>query len=71
MGNIKIRLYNETPEYRDNFIALVKENYYDSLLIHRVIKGFCIQSGAADTRYAGRITSYNVCYTKLLRSISS
>lgn len=54
MGNIKIRLYNETPEYRDNFIALVKENYYDSLLIHRVIKGFCVQSGAADTRYAGK-----------------
>ncbi len=53
MGNIKIRLFNETPEYRDNFIRLVRENYYDSLLIHRVIKGFCIQSGAADTRYAG------------------
>ncbi|WP_372776110.1 peptidylprolyl isomerase [Mangrovibacterium sp.] len=53
-GNIKIRLYNETPEYRDNFIALAKENYFDSLLIHRVIKGFCIQSGAADTRYAGK-----------------
>lgn len=54
MGNITIKLYNETPVYRDNFIALVKENYYDSLLIHRVIKGFCIQSGAADTRYAGK-----------------
>ncbi|MGQ8335675.1 peptidylprolyl isomerase [Sunxiuqinia sp. A32] len=53
MGNIKIRLFNETPEYRDNFIQLIRENYYDSLLIHRVIKGFCIQSGAADTRYAG------------------
>ncbi len=54
LGNITIRLYNETPVYRDNFIALVKENYYDSLLVHRVIKGFCIQSGAADTRYAGK-----------------
>ncbi|MFV0522157.1 MAG: peptidylprolyl isomerase [Mangrovibacterium sp.] len=52
MGNIAIRLFNETPEYRDNFIALVKEHYYDSLLIHRVIPGFCIQSGAADTKYA-------------------
>ena len=51
MGDIKIRLFNETPEYRDNFIRLVRENYYDSLLIHRVINGFCIQSGAADTRY--------------------
>ena len=54
MGNIKIRLFNETPAYRDNFIKLVREHYYDSLLIHRVIKGFCIQSGGADTRYAGK-----------------
>ena len=54
MGNVQIRLFNETPEYRDNFISLVRENYYDSLLIHRVIKGFGIQSGAADTRYAGK-----------------
>jgi cyclophilin family peptidyl-prolyl cis-trans isomerase len=51
-GNITIKLFNETPEYRDNFIRLAKENYYDSLLIHRVIAGFGIQSGAADTRYA-------------------
>ncbi len=51
-GDITIRLFNETPEYRDNFIRLVKENYYDSLLFHRVISNFGIQSGAADTRYA-------------------
>lgn len=52
VGNITIKLFNETPEYRDNFIRLAKENYYDSLLIHRVIADFGIQSGAADTRYA-------------------
>ena len=52
MGNITIRLFNETPEYRDNFVKLVKEHFYDSLLIHRVIKDFGIQSGAADSRYA-------------------
>lgn len=52
LGNITIRLFNETPEYRDNFIKLAKEHYYDSLLIHRVIADFGIQSGAADTRYA-------------------
>ena len=51
-GNITIRLFNETPEYRDNFIKLAKEHYFDSLLIHRVIADFGIQSGAADTRYA-------------------
>lgn len=52
MGNIRIKLSDKTPQYRDNFIKLARENYYDSLLIHRVIKGFAIQSGAADTRYA-------------------
>lgn len=51
-GNITIRLYNKTPAYRDNFIKLAREEYFDSLLIHRVIADFGIQSGAADTRYA-------------------
>nr|WP_319998116.1 peptidylprolyl isomerase [uncultured Draconibacterium sp.] len=51
-GSITIKLFNETPEYRDNFIRLAKEHYFDSLLIHRVIADFGIQSGAADTRYA-------------------
>ncbi|MCK3683567.1 peptidylprolyl isomerase [Maribellus sp. YY47] len=51
-GNITLQLFNETPEYRDNFIRLAKEQYFDSLLIHRVIANFGIQSGAADTRYA-------------------
>lgn len=59
-GNITIRLFNETNEYRDNFIKLTKEHYFDSLLIHRVIKNFGIQSGAADTRYAekGDVVGY-------------
>lgn len=59
-GDITIRLFNETNEYRDNFIKLTKEHYFDSLLIHRVIKNFGIQSGAADTRYAekGDIVGY-------------
>ena len=51
-GNIHIRLYDQTPQYRDNFIKLTREGYYDGLLIHRVISDFGIQSGAADTRYA-------------------
>ena len=59
-GNITIHLFNETNEYRDNFIKLAKEHYFDSLLIHRVIKNFGIQSGAADTRYAekGDVVGY-------------
>ncbi len=52
MGDINIRLFNETPEYRDNFIRLTKEKYFDGLLIHRVIAEFGIQSGAPDSRNA-------------------
>ena len=53
-GNITIRLFNETPEYRDNFIRLAKEKYFDGLLFHRVIAEFGIQSGAPDSRNAGK-----------------
>ena len=52
MGTIGIRLFDETSEYRDNFIKLVCENFYDSLLVHRVLPNYLIQMGAADTRYA-------------------
>ena len=52
MGDITIRLFDETPEYRDNFIRLAKEKYFDGLLFHRVIAEFGIQSGAPDSRNA-------------------
>ncbi len=52
LGNITMRLFNDTPEYRDNFLKLVREHYYDSLMWHRVIPRFVVQSGAADTRHA-------------------
>ncbi len=52
MGNIEIRLFNETSKYRDNFIKLVSDHFYDSLLIHRVLSNFLIQTGATDTKYA-------------------
>ncbi|MBE9469441.1 MAG: peptidylprolyl isomerase [Bacteroidetes bacterium] len=51
-GNIKIKLYNETPKHRDNFIKLVSQNYFDSLLFHRVIKNFMIQGGDPDSKHA-------------------
>ncbi|PWE00949.1 peptidylprolyl isomerase [Marinilabilia rubra] len=54
MGNIVIRLYDETPGFRDNFIKLVSDQFYDSLLVHRVLKDFLIQTGAADSKYADK-----------------
>lgn len=37
LGDITIRLYDETPLHRDNFLKLVREGYYDGTLFHRVI----------------------------------
>jgi len=44
-GDIVIELYDDTPIHKNNFIKLVKKNFYDSLLFHRVIKNFMIQTG--------------------------
>ncbi|ALO15820.1 Putative peptidyl-prolyl cis-trans isomerase [Salinivirga cyanobacteriivorans] len=51
-GDMIIELYNKTPKHRDNFLKLVKNGFYDSLLFHRVIEGFMIQGGDPDSRNA-------------------
>ncbi|HMT29583.1 MAG TPA: peptidylprolyl isomerase [Bacteroidia bacterium] len=52
-GKMKIKLYNETPKHRDNFIKLASEGFYDGLLFHRVISGFMIQGGDPTSKTAG------------------
>ncbi len=51
-GDIRIRLYGETPKHRDNFVKLVKKGYYDGVLFHRVIDKFMIQTGDPDSKGA-------------------
>ncbi len=51
-GKMKVRLYNETPQHRDNFVKLAKEGFYNDLLFHRVINGFMIQGGDPKSRDA-------------------
>ena len=51
-GNMVAILYDETPKHKENFLKLARENYFDSLLFHRVIQGFMIQGGDPDSRRA-------------------
>lgn len=52
LGEITVRLYDETPLHRDNFVKLVKEGYFDGMLFHRVIRDFMIQGGDPDSKTA-------------------
>ena len=52
MGDITIRLSDSTPLHRDNFLKLVKQGFYDSVLFHRVINNFMIQAGDPDSKNA-------------------
>ena len=52
MGDVTVKLYNETPIHRDNFLKLVDEKFYDGILFHRVINEFMVQFGDPDSKTA-------------------
>lgn len=65
-GDIVVKLYDETPAHRDNFLKLAREGMYDGTLFHRVIKGFMIQGGDPDSKNAApgqQLGSGDVGYT--------
>lgn len=53
-GDIVVKLYNETPQHRDNFIKLAENGTYEETLFHRVIKDFMIQAGDPDSKNASK-----------------
>lgn len=66
MGDITVKLYNETPKHRDNFLKLVEEGTYEGTLFHRVIKDFMIQAGDPESKKAPKgkmLGSGDVGYT--------
>jgi peptidyl-prolyl cis-trans isomerase B (cyclophilin B) len=52
VGDFKIKLYDETPLHKENFVKLVHQGYYNGILFHRVIQGFMIQTGDPNSRTA-------------------
>ena len=54
LGDIIVRLSDSTPMHRDNFLKLVKTGYYDSVLFHRVIQNFMIQTGDPNSKRAAQ-----------------
>ena len=62
-GNLILRLKDETPQHRDNFIKLVKSKYYNDISFHRVIAGFMIQAGDEKTKTKADSTRFLKPYT--------
>ncbi|MEM0997155.1 MAG: peptidylprolyl isomerase [Bacteroidota bacterium] len=54
-GDIKIKLYEETPTHRNNFLKLAKDGFYDGTTFHRVIKKFMIQGGDPNTKDPAKV----------------
>lgn len=52
MGDIIVKLYNDTPLHRDNFLKLVKDGFYEGVLFHRVIDNFMVQAGDPNSKAA-------------------
>jgi peptidyl-prolyl cis-trans isomerase B (cyclophilin B) len=50
LGNIQVKLYENTPLHKENFEKLIAEQFYDSVLFHRIIAGFMIQTGDGKTK---------------------
>src|SRR5688572_19456524 len=48
LGKMKVKLYEDTPLHRANFIRLVKGGYYDNTVFYRILRDFMIQGGHAD-----------------------
>lgn len=65
MGNLKAKLYNDTPLHRDNFIRLAKSGHYNGTLFYRVVKNFVVQGGSSDSRNA--ISGQAIGYGKGVR----
>jgi peptidyl-prolyl cis-trans isomerase B (cyclophilin B) len=59
-GDITVRLFNETPLHRDNFISLVRSGFYDGTNFHRVISEFMIQGGDTSTRENAPVLDFTV-----------
>lgn len=57
-GAIVVKLYNETPLHRDNFVKLAKSDFYIGVLFHRVIKDFMIQAGDPNSRESSEVRTY-------------
>jgi len=52
-GDMTIRLYDETPLHKENFLKLVNDGFYDGVLFHRVIENFMVQGGDPNSKNAG------------------
>ena len=63
-GKIILRLFDDTPVHRDNFIRLAKAGAYDGIIWHRVVKDMLIQSGDPRLKAGGEALTVDTSQMK-------
>lgn len=46
LGDIKVKLYDDVPMHRSNFVYLSKRKFFDGTLFYRIVPKFMIQAGS-------------------------
>ena len=59
LGDIRVKLYDDTPLHTANFLLLARKGVFDETVFNRVVKGFAIQGGTSDHRTIG-LASYRL-----------
>ena len=57
-GDLIVKLYEETPLHKDNFIKLAQKHFYDGILFHRIINGFMLQTGDPLTKDSTKVNAW-------------
>lgn len=64
MGKVTLRLYDDTPQHRDNFVKLIKEGFYDGLVWNRIVSESTIQTGDPTKREDGGASLHDTAQYK-------
>lgn len=60
LGNIRVKLYDDTPIHKANFLLLARRGVFNETVFNRVVKGFAVQGGETSEARTIRLRIYRL-----------